>query len=192
VIAVLPNFVTRAEGLTGRMAYFLGGTSVLIVVGVAMDLVDKLNAQLVMRNYEGFMKQSGRHVGRGGTGELVMQVLDPPRASGAGKGTQAVRLGEAAGPHVSTGRPLPRERPRARRSDSARRVTWTRASSVPDDVVLDMLFERVAQPDCASGYVLDGFPRTLAQAEALDERRLGRRRVRAVDLACPTRPRRAR
>jgi preprotein translocase subunit SecY len=41
------------------MAYFLGGTSVLIVVGVAMDLVDKLNAQLVMRNYEGFMKSSG-------------------------------------------------------------------------------------------------------------------------------------
>jgi preprotein translocase subunit SecY len=38
------------------MAYFLGGTSVLIVVGVAMDIVDKLNAQLVMRNYEGFMQ----------------------------------------------------------------------------------------------------------------------------------------
>jgi preprotein translocase subunit SecY len=43
-------------GLNGNLAYFLGGTSVLIVVGVAMDLVDKLNAQLVMRNYEGFMK----------------------------------------------------------------------------------------------------------------------------------------
>jgi preprotein translocase subunit SecY len=59
VIAVLPNFVTRGQGLQGRMAYFIGGTSVLIVVGVAMDLVDKLNAQLVMRNYEGFMKSSG-------------------------------------------------------------------------------------------------------------------------------------
>jgi preprotein translocase subunit SecY len=41
------------------MAYFLGGTSVLIVVGVALDVVDRLNAQLVMRNYEGFMKSSG-------------------------------------------------------------------------------------------------------------------------------------
>jgi preprotein translocase subunit SecY len=59
VIAVLPNFVTANTGLSGSMAYFLGGTSVLIVVGVAMDLVDKLNAQLVMRNYEGFMKSSG-------------------------------------------------------------------------------------------------------------------------------------
>jgi preprotein translocase subunit SecY len=59
VIAVIPNLITTGQGLEGRMAYFLGGTSVLIVVGVAMDLVDKLNAQLVMRNYEGFMKTSG-------------------------------------------------------------------------------------------------------------------------------------
>jgi len=57
VIAVVPNFVTaRIPALQGNLAYFLGGTSVLIVVGVALDLVDKLNAQLVMRNYEGFMK----------------------------------------------------------------------------------------------------------------------------------------
>ena len=57
LIAVLPGMVTaQVPGLNGNLAYFLGGTSVLIVVGVAMDLVDKLNAQLVMRNYEGFMK----------------------------------------------------------------------------------------------------------------------------------------
>ena len=41
------------------LQYFLGGTSVLIVVGVALDLVDKLSAQLVMRNYEGEMKENG-------------------------------------------------------------------------------------------------------------------------------------
>jgi len=56
LIAVLPNFVTGSAGLNNQMAYFLGGTSVLIVVGVAQDMVDKLNAQLVMRNYDGFMK----------------------------------------------------------------------------------------------------------------------------------------
>jgi len=57
LVAVLPGLITaRVPGLQGNLAYFLGGTSVLIVVGVAMDLVDKLNAQLVMRNYEGFMK----------------------------------------------------------------------------------------------------------------------------------------
>ncbi|HED64624.1 MAG TPA: preprotein translocase subunit SecY [Planctomycetes bacterium] len=57
VIAVIPNFITgNIPGLQGRLAYFLGGTSVLIVVGVAMDMVDRLNAQLVTRNYEGFTK----------------------------------------------------------------------------------------------------------------------------------------
>ena len=52
-VAVLPNFITEGSGLTTQMRYFLGGTSVLIVVGVALELVDKLNAQLVMRHYEG-------------------------------------------------------------------------------------------------------------------------------------------
>ena len=60
LIAVIPNFVTaNIPELRGSLAYFLGGTSVLIVVGVAMDMVDRLNAQLVMHNYEGFMKKGG-------------------------------------------------------------------------------------------------------------------------------------
>jgi preprotein translocase subunit SecY len=64
-LAVLPNFITgNIPGLSNRLAYFLGGTSVLIVVGVAMDLVDRLNAQLTMRNYEGFVK--GKGTGGGG------------------------------------------------------------------------------------------------------------------------------
>ncbi len=67
-LAVLPNFITgNIPGLSGRLAYFLGGTSVLIVVGVAMDLVDRLNAMLVMRNYEGFVKGKGT----GGAGGLA-------------------------------------------------------------------------------------------------------------------------
>ena len=53
LVAVLPAFITDGTGLTPTMQYFLGGTSVLIVVGVALELVDKLNAQLVMRQYEG-------------------------------------------------------------------------------------------------------------------------------------------
>ncbi len=65
VIAVLPNFVTANTTLPPAMAYFLGGTSVLIVVGVAIDLVERLNAQLVMRNYEGFMKSSNTGPGAG-------------------------------------------------------------------------------------------------------------------------------
>jgi preprotein translocase subunit SecY len=61
VIAVLPQMIVGNSGFSmhSGMAYFLSGTSVLIVVGVALDIVDKLNAQLVMRNYKGFMKSSG-------------------------------------------------------------------------------------------------------------------------------------
>ena len=66
LIAVIPNFITgRIPGLDGNLAYFLGGTSVLIVVGVALDMVDRLNAQLVMRNYEGFVKGGATGTGTG-------------------------------------------------------------------------------------------------------------------------------
>jgi len=69
MVAVLPNFITgNIPGLSGNLAYFLGGTSVLIVVGVALDVVDRMNAQLVMRNYEGFMKGKGGGGGMAGTG----------------------------------------------------------------------------------------------------------------------------
>jgi preprotein translocase subunit SecY len=66
IIAIAPAFVTTGASLPQDMRYFLGGTSVLIVVGVALDLVDRLNAQLVMRNYDGFMKSSGPGWTRGG------------------------------------------------------------------------------------------------------------------------------
>ena len=59
IIAIAPAFVTKGTSMPQDMRYFLGGTSVLIVVGVALELVDRLNAQLVMRNYDGFMKSSG-------------------------------------------------------------------------------------------------------------------------------------
>lgn len=66
VISILPNFVTANTSMPPALAYFLGGTSVLIVVGVAMDLVERLNAQLVMHNYEGFMKSSSGPGGASG------------------------------------------------------------------------------------------------------------------------------
>ncbi len=59
VIAVLPTILIGQMHVDPMVAYFLGGTSILIVVGVALDMVDRLNAQLLMRNYEGFMKGGG-------------------------------------------------------------------------------------------------------------------------------------
>ncbi len=69
LIAVIPNFITgNIPGLTGSLAYFLGGTSVLIVVGVAMDMVDRLNASLSMSSYEAAAggKEAGNNSGGAG------------------------------------------------------------------------------------------------------------------------------
>lgn len=97
-------------------------------------------------------------------------------APGAGKGTQARRLaGEAGAPQVATGDMLreaaaegtPLGREAKRYMDSG--------ALVPDEVVIGLVDERLARADAATGYVLDGFPRTVAQAEALDGL-LGRRR----------------
>jgi adenylate kinase len=95
-------------------------------------------------------------------------------APGAGKGTQAVRLSRArALAHVSTGDLLRENLEQGTELGQGARSYMDRGELVPDELVLRMLAERVARPDCRAGYVLDGFPRTLAQAESL-ERELGR------------------
>jgi adenylate kinase len=110
----------------------------------------------------------------------VLILLGPP---GAGKGTQATRLGaELRLPHVSTG-DLFREH-RAKGTDLGKRAQEFMDSGrlVPDDLVLDMLFDRVSQPDCSGGFLLDGFPRTLAQADALTRRLEGTASVCVLSL----------
>ncbi|RME06334.1 MAG: adenylate kinase [Anaerolineae bacterium] len=93
-------------------------------------------------------------------------MLGPP---GAGKGTQAKRLAKHLGvPHVSSGdifRENLREKTELGRTAEA---YMKRGELVPDDVTIAMIRERLSRPDCREGVVLDGFPRTPAQAEALD------------------------
>lgn len=91
-------------------------------------------------------------------------------APGAGKGTQAVRLGEALGiPHISSG-DLFREHLKEQTELGVEAQTYmNRGELVPDQVTIAMVKERIGRPDCAKGGVLDGFPRTVAQAEALEE-----------------------
>ena len=95
----------------------------------------------------------------------VVILLGPP---GSGKGTQAVRLTKELGiPHISTG-DLFRENISKNTELGQRAKSYMDAGKlVPDELVLDMLFDRVSRPDCSKGYLLDGFPRTLTQAEAL-------------------------
>lgn len=88
---------------------------------------------------------------------------------GAGKGTQAERLAQALGiPQVSTG-DLFRENLRGETDlGLLARGYMERGELVPDEVTVEMVRERLSRPDAADGAILDGFPRTIAQAEALD------------------------
>ncbi|MBQ9307607.1 MAG: adenylate kinase [Clostridia bacterium] len=123
--------------------------------------------------------------------------LGPP---GAGKGTQAVRVCERLGiPQISTGDILRRAIKEGTPTGLAAKAYIDRGDLVPDSVVIDIVKERLEQPDCRNGYILDGFPRTVAQAEALagfaqidrvidieidDQKLIDRLSGRRVCLAC--------
>ena len=101
-------------------------------------------------------------------------LLGPP---GAGKGTQAVRLAEHFGcADVATGDIFRANVAQGTELGRLAQTFMDRGDLVPDQVVIDMVMARLAEPDCQQGFVLDGFPRTVAQAEALD-RRLGELRA---------------
>lgn len=90
--------------------------------------------------------------------------------AGAGKGTQAARLAERLGvPRISTGDMLREALHQGTPLGRAAEPYLERGELVPDELLVTMIRERIHQPDCAHGYVLDGFPRTLPQAEALEE-----------------------
>ena len=92
--------------------------------------------------------------------------LGPP---GAGKGTQAVRVCERLGiPQISTGDILRRAIKNKTPTGLAAKSYIDKGQLVPDSVVIDIVRERLEHEDCKGGYLLDGFPRTVAQAEALE------------------------
>lgn len=114
----------------------------------------------------------------------VIILLGPP---GSGKGTQAKKLSlEFNLPHISTG-DLFREN-MGKQTELGKKAQGFINSGklVPDELVLDMLFDRVQQPDCKKGYILDGFPRTIPQAEAL-QNKLGKEvQLLVYDLDVPS------
>lgn len=97
-------------------------------------------------------------------GSIVL--LGPP---GAGKGTQAKLIAEHYGiPHISTGDILRSNVARGTELGRKAKAVMERGELVSDDLVNGMVADRIKQPDCDRGFVLDGFPRTVAQAEWLD------------------------
>ena len=95
-------------------------------------------------------------------------LVGPP---GSGKGTQAGRMVERfGGAHIATGDILRSNAERGTELGRTASRDMDRGDLVPDEVMIGMVLERVGEGDCADGFVLDGYPRTVPQAEALDER----------------------
>ena len=94
-------------------------------------------------------------------------LVGPP---GAGKGTQAVRLAEKlAVPHISTGDLFRANISRQTELGKLAKSYMDAGNLVPDEVTIAMAKDRMEQPDAENGFLLDGFPRNVSQAEALDE-----------------------
>lgn len=109
-------------------------------------------------------------------------------APGAGKGTQAKKIaGKYNIPHISTGDIFRANIKNGTELGKKAKTYMDQGLLVPDELVVDLVVDRVNQEDCANGYVLDGFPRTIPQAEALTKalKELGQKMDYAIDVDVP-------
>ena len=109
-------------------------------------------------------------------------------APGAGKGTQAKKIAEKYSiPHISTGDIFRANIKNGTELGMKAKTFMDQGLLVPDELVVDLVVDRVQQEDCANGYVLDGFPRTIPQAEALDNalNALGQKMDYAINVEVP-------
>lgn len=113
----------------------------------------------------------------------VVILLGPP---GAGKGSQATVIKEKAEiAHISTGDLLRENIKKGTDLGKKAKTYMDEGRLVPDDLIFAMLFDRVKQPDCKKGYILDGFPRNIPQAEELQKRISDKSDIIAINLDVP-------
>ncbi len=116
---------------------------------------------------------------------MYILLMGPP---GAGKGTQAANLVQKYGiPHISTGDMFRAAVKEGTELGKKAKACMDAGQLVPDEITIGIVKERLAKPDCAKGFILDGFPRTVEQADALDGilKSLSIRLTRAVDISVP-------
>ncbi len=160
-VAILPQLIIAGF----NVPFYFGGTSILIVIGVGMDVISKIEAHLVTHNYDGFLKKRKNPRKRNDMINLIF--LGPP--GGAGKGTQSAKIiDDYKVVQISTGDLLRAAVKAGTSLGKEAKVYMDGGQLVPDQLIIDMMKERFEDDDCKNGFILDGFPRTTAQAEALD------------------------
>ncbi|GAB4378414.1 MAG: adenylate kinase [Calditrichia bacterium] len=116
---------------------------------------------------------------------MILILLGAP---GVGKGTQAKRLTQEFGiAHISTGDILRTEVREQTELGRQAEAIIKKGELVPDDIILHMIENRLSQPDCKNGFILDGFPRTIPQAQGLDRllEKLGIDHLKVIEIFVP-------
>jgi adenylate kinase family enzyme len=156
-VCILPEFLISQYSVP----FYFGGTSLLIVVSVTMDTVAQIHSHLLAHQYEGLIKKSRLRAGA--------DEPDPARppaqararrqsASNRRTGSFQFATGDMLRRAVASGSPL----------GEKVKAIMEAGRLVPDEIIIEMIADRIAAPDAAQGFILDGFPRTVPQAEALD------------------------
>ena len=117
---------------------------------------------------------------------MYILLMGPP---GAGKGTQAAKLAKKYDiPHISTGDMFRAAVKEGTELGKKAKACMDAGQLVPDEITIGIVRERLQKPDCAKGFILDGFPRTVEQADALDGilKSLSIHLTRAVDISVPS------